>query len=173
VPGLASDVKEQQMPQSWKSKDWDALVSGDGCPVCDLLRTAEGEDEHGIAVADLRFSRLSLSKNQYVPGYCVLICRRHVIEPHELAADERMMFFDDLALVGKGLQAAFKADKMNYNILGNVTPHLHVHILPRYFTDGAPNRPIDPELEKVYLSAAEYAERIRLIQKQIGKEAAC
>jgi diadenosine tetraphosphate (Ap4A) HIT family hydrolase len=61
---------------------------------------------------------------------------------------------------------------MNYNILGNVIPHMHVHIVPRYFTDSAPNRPIDPALKghEVYLSAADYAERIKLIRKHIGAE---
>ena len=157
------------MAENWKPKNWDALVSGEACPVCDLIHSAKQEDEHILAVADLRFSRLFLAKNQYVPGYCMVICRRHVIEPYELTADERVMFFDDLALAGKGLQEVFKADKMNYNLLGNVVPHLHVHIVPRYFTDSAPNRPIDPapKGEEIYLSGTQYAERIKLIQKQI------
>ncbi len=158
------------MAENWKSQNWDALISDESCPVCDLIRTGKREDEQGIAVVDLRLSRLFLAKNQYVPGYSVLICHKHVIEPYELTAHERMLFFDDLALAGKGLQEAFKADKMNYNILGNVIPHLHAHIVPRYFTDSAPNRPIDPALngQEVYLSAAEYAERIKLIQEHIG-----
>jgi diadenosine tetraphosphate (Ap4A) HIT family hydrolase len=139
-------------------------------PDCDLIHSGRPEDEYGIAIADLTFSRLFLAKNQYVRGYCVLMCHRHVIEPHELAAEERRMYFDDLARVGEGLQRAFQADKMNYNILGNVVPHLHTHILPRYFTDPAPNRPIDPGLKghEVYLSAEEYAKRIRLIRASIG-----
>jgi diadenosine tetraphosphate (Ap4A) HIT family hydrolase len=163
-------LQERFVGASWKLKNWDALIRGESCPVCELITTAKAEDEHGIAVADLPFSRLFLAKNQYVLGYCVLMCRKHVIEPHELTAEERAKYFGDLALVGKGLQAAFKADKMNYNILGNVIPHLHVHLLPRYFTDSAPNRPIDPGLKghEVYLSASEYAERIKLIQAHIG-----
>ena len=158
------------MAKNWKPSNWDALMTGEGCPVCDLIHTAKQEDEHGLAVADLQFSRLFLAKNQYVPGYCIIMCRKHVIEPYELTADERMLFFDDVALAGKGLQEAFKADKMNYNILGNVVPHLHVHIIPRYFTDSAPHRPIDPtpKGQAVYLSAAAYAERITLIQEHIG-----
>jgi diadenosine tetraphosphate (Ap4A) HIT family hydrolase len=157
------------MPESWRPKNWDALISGEGCPVCDLIQTAQQEDEHLRAIGDLKFSRLFLAKNQFVPGYCVMICRKHVIEPYELTADERSLFFDDLAVAGKGLQEMFKADKMNYNILGNVVPHLHIHILPRYFTDSAPNRPIDPALkgQEVYLTAAGYAERIAMIQEQL------
>ena len=155
------------MLESWKSQNWDALISGESCPVCDLIQMAKPEDEYGIAVVDLSFSRLFLAKNQYVPGYCVMICRKHVIEPYELTANDRRLFFDDLARAGKGLQEAFKADKMNYNILGNVIPHLHVHILPRYFTDSAPNRPIDPGIQEVYLSTAECAERIKLIREHL------
>jgi len=160
------------MTQNWKSKNWDALISGQSCPVCDLIDSGKPEDEHGIAIADLTFSRIFLAKNQYVQGYCVLICHRHVIEPYELTADERAKYFNDLALVGRGLQQAFKADKLNYNILGNVIPHLHAHILPRYFTDDAPNRPIDPGLKgrEMYLSPQGYEERIKLIRSHIGAE---
>jgi len=157
------------MGANWKSNDWDRLVRGEHCPVCDVIQTAKREDAHGIAVADLRMSRLFLAKNQYVPGYCVLMCQRHVIEPYELTTDERIQFFDDLAMAGRVLHTVFQADKMNYNILGNVIPHLHVHIVPRYFTDNAPHRPIDPTPsgQEVYLSAEAYAERIALIRTHL------
>ena len=159
------------MAGNWKADNWDALLHGESCPLCDLFRSGRLEDAHGITVTDLTFSRLFLAKNQFVKGYCVLICRRHVIEPFELSAAERATYFDDLAHVGRALQQAFQADKMNYNILGNVIPHLHTHILPRYFTDSAPNRPIDPGLKghEVYLSAEEYAERIQLIRSYIQR----
>ncbi len=157
------------MAQSWKPNDWETLITGARCPVCDLIATAQQQDKHLRPIADMRFSRLFLAKNQYVPGYCVLICHRHVIEPHELTAEERALFFDDVSVAGQVLQAAFTADKMNYNILGNVVPHLHVHIIPRYFTDSAPHRPIDPTPQgyEVYLTAAAYVERITLIQQHL------
>ena len=66
------------MAGNWKPENWDALINGEDCPVCNLLHSAEQEDQHGIAIADLRFSRLFLAKNQYVPGYCILICRTHM-----------------------------------------------------------------------------------------------
>lgn len=157
------------MAASWKANNWDALIRGDSCPLCDWIRSAKPEDDHGIAIADLPYSHLFLAKNQFVRGYCVLICHRHVIEPFELTPEERVHYFDDLATVGRALQKAFNADKMNYNLLGNVIPHLHTHILPRYFTDSAPNRPIDPGLKghEVYLSPEEYAERINLIRSYL------
>ena len=157
------------MSQNWKSENWDELIRGENCPVCELISLDKAEDEHGIAIADLSFSRLFLAKNQYVQGYCVLMCHRHVIEPYELTADEQRKYFSDLAKAGQALESAFKADKLNYNILGNLIPHLHTHILPRYFTDDAPNRPIDPGLKgyEVYLSTTGYKERIALIRSHL------
>jgi diadenosine tetraphosphate (Ap4A) HIT family hydrolase len=159
------------MTGNWKSKDWGSLISGDLCPVCDLLRSEAHEDEHLIHICDLSFSQLYLAKNQFVKGYCVLICLRHVIEPYELSRQERATYFDDVALAASVLQKVFTADKMNYNILGNVFPHLHTHILPRYFTDSAPNRPIDPALKgrEIFLTASEYKERINLITDHVQK----
>jgi len=160
------------MAEDWKTENWDALVSGENCPVCRLIQLDNTEDEHGIVIGDLSFSRLFLQKNQYVQGYCVLICHRHVIEPYELKADERAKYFNDTALVGRALQKAFKADKLNYNILGNIIPHLHTHLLSRYFTDEAPHRPIDPGLKghEVFLSTTDYKKRIKLIRAHIGSE---
>lgn len=155
------------MTENWKPQNWNTLISGTNCPVCDQIRLNENEDKHLIKICDLKFSCLYLAKNQFVKGYCVLICHRHVIEPYELSKKERATYFDDLARTAHALQTAFKADKMNYNLLGNIIPHLHTHILPRYFTDSAPNRPIDPTYEKIFLTSSAYKKRIELILDHI------
>ena len=53
---------------------------------------------------------------------------------------------------------------MNINLLGNLVPHLHAHLVPRYYDDPAPGRPIDPGLRVVTLTPDEYQERLRQIQ---------
>jgi diadenosine tetraphosphate (Ap4A) HIT family hydrolase len=40
--------------------------------------------------------------------------------------------------VGQALETVFKPLKMNFEILGNAVPHLHGHIVPRYYGDPAP-----------------------------------
>lgn len=48
--------------------------------------------------------------------------------------------FDHVRPLGRAL-AEFKNDR-NYQLLGNMVPHLHVHVVPRYLDDAAPQRPL-------------------------------
>jgi diadenosine tetraphosphate (Ap4A) HIT family hydrolase len=73
-------------------------------------------------------------------------------------------FFQDLVRAARALDRVFAPVKMNINLLGNLVPHLHAHLVPRYYDDPAPGRPIDPGLRVVTLTPDEYQERIRQIQ---------
>ena len=100
-----------------------------------------------------------------MPGWCVLTCRRHVREPHELAPEERRDFFTDLLQAGEALERAYAANKINYQILGNLVPHLHAHIQPRFYGDAYPGQPVSGAPEQpVFLTADEYRERIAAIR---------
>jgi diadenosine tetraphosphate (Ap4A) HIT family hydrolase len=135
-------------------QEWDALVSGDGCPMC--ANVERQETRYGFLVARLEVSNLSLSKNQYVPGYCVLIYREHAAEIHRLPPETQAAFLRDLVQAGTAIARVFRPDKMNYQLLGNLVPHLHWHIVPRYWGDPAPGRPIDPGGGGRFLQPAEY-----------------
>jgi diadenosine tetraphosphate (Ap4A) HIT family hydrolase len=129
-------------PQEWMPREeWDALVRGEGCPLCAAIASDEASDPHGYTVADLSMGRLRLAANQSLPGYCILLCHRHVREPYELASRERVRFFEDMMQAGQALERVYGADKLNFEILGNAVPHLHAHILPRHHGDPAPHQP--------------------------------
>lgn len=147
---------------------WDALVRGEGCPLCADLAGDVRVNDHVYTVADLSVSRLWPATNQWVRGYSVLVFRRHVREPYELDREERVAFFEDAMRAGAALERAFGADKLNFNILGNAVPHLHCHLLPRYYGDPAPGRPIDPSTEVVRLSPEEYEARAVRIRVALG-----
>lgn len=154
--------------QEWMARErWEALAEGQGCPACAEVASAEPSNEEGFRVADLEMSRLRLAANQYVKGYCVLLCRRHVREPYQLSKQERRLFFEDMMRAGEALERVFSPLKMNFQILGNAVPHLHAHILPRYYGDPAPHRPLDPGAEHVFLSPDEYTQRIELIRSAL------
>lgn len=130
----------------------------EGCPLCAVLRPG-ARDESALTVAELGAGRLRLPRNQAVRGYCVLVSRRHVREPHELPPEERAAFFEDLARSARALEHVFRPLKLNYLILGNVVPHLHAHLVPRYVYDPAPARELLPDARVELLPEAQCEER--------------
>jgi diadenosine tetraphosphate (Ap4A) HIT family hydrolase len=155
-------------PQWIPREQWDALVRGDGCPVCADIASNESVNEHGFTIADLAFSRLRLAANQYVAGYCILLCYQHVREPYELNDRDCTLFLEDMMRAGRAIERVFNPLKMNFNILGNVVPHVHAHILPRYYGDPAPHHPIDPNAAQVLLDPGAYRERVELIRSALS-----
>jgi diadenosine tetraphosphate (Ap4A) HIT family hydrolase/predicted kinase len=151
---------------AWMAREqWDALVRGKDCPLCGDIASSDTENAYGFFVGDLRMSRLMLAREYHVPGRCVLMCRHHVREPHELSAVEQHAFFGDMLRVGKILEQVYDASKMNYQILGNAVPHLHAHIQPRYFGDPFPGQPVGgPLRQPAFLSAVEYRQQVDAIR---------
>ncbi len=75
-------------------------------------------------------------------GYSVVIWRgRHVADPTELSTDEASMYFAEVLQVGRAIERHYHPIKMNLEMLGNSLPHLHTHVVPRYFDDGEPGQP--------------------------------
>jgi diadenosine tetraphosphate (Ap4A) HIT family hydrolase len=71
--------------------------------------------------------------------------------------------------VARAVRAAVGAVKMNYELLGNVIPHIHWHLVPRRGDDPSPQAAVwtiahDPRR----LDPAETAERIALIRSHLG-----
>jgi len=48
----------------------------------------------------------------------------------------------NIQAVGRIIERVFRPCHVNYLLLGNIVPHLHVHIVPRYLNDSAPERPL-------------------------------
>jgi diadenosine tetraphosphate (Ap4A) HIT family hydrolase len=142
---------------------WDALVRGKDCPICAEVTSEESGNDQGYWVADLTISRLRLSIHQSLPGYCVLLCKKHVREPYDLPHEEQLLFFEDMMRVGRALERVFAPVKMNFELLGNSVPHLHCHIKPRYYGDSAGGVPIWPDQYPTSLTSDEYEERVALI----------
>ena len=81
-----------------------------------------------------------LGDPQIVPGYCVLYPDPVVPDLHDLGGDGRRQFLDDMALLGEAVLVATGAERINYEMLGNVEPALHAHVIPRYATEPAERR---------------------------------
>jgi diadenosine tetraphosphate (Ap4A) HIT family hydrolase len=157
------------MTDQWVSQEeWAHMLKGDDCPMCDFIKTISDEDEYGFTVAELERSVLRLGRNQWVRGYCVLIARKHYTEPFQMRPQERQLFFEDMARAGEAVQKVFAPDKLNYELLGNAVPHMHVHLTPRYLDDPAPHRRIRPNEEVEHLSEHEYRQLVGDLREALG-----
>jgi len=118
---------------------WDTLVAGQGCPL-DAPRPES--NEHWDLVGPLAVSSLYLAKNQTYRGQCQLIFdTRHVSRMDQLSRPEWSSFASDLYVAQQAVMRVLRPDHINIESLGNVVPHLHWHIIPRYVGDpkwGAP-----------------------------------
>jgi len=156
------------MPNYWPPRqEFDALVRGDNCPLCAAVKPGGVDQGFAYFIADLSMGRLFLHRNQYIKGYCGLICYKHVREPYELPQDEQEQFFADMMLAGLALEQAFKADKMNFQITGNRVPHLHCHLEPRYYGDAGGVGPVDPAAQTLYLAEEVYQQRVEMIRRAL------
>jgi diadenosine tetraphosphate (Ap4A) HIT family hydrolase len=59
------------------------------------------------------------------------------------------------------IEHVFAPCHMNYQLLGNSVPHLHVHLVPRYLDDPAPGKPLPWEPKPVV--QPEYDRQVHLL----------
>lgn len=69
------------------------------------------------------------------PGFCRVILERHVKEMTDLPADKRTRLMNAVFATEATLRELLHPDKINLASLGNVAPHLHWHVIPRYRDD--------------------------------------
>lgn len=120
--------------------NWDQMKAGQGCP----FDAPRGDHTaHWDLVARLASSSWYLPQNQTYRGHGVLVFDpRHVTRLDELTTAEWQAYAADLHRVVSGVVAVCKPDHMNVESLGNVMPHLHWHVIPRYKNDGRWRQPI-------------------------------
>ena len=85
-----------------------------------------------IEICRLEASTLYLFREQTYRGRCVVALDAHETELFHLDRDTLQRFTRDVARAAAALQRAFEPDKINYAIYGDLAPHLHFHVVPKY-----------------------------------------
>src|SRR5579859_2201989 len=121
--------------------DWTDRMAGKDCPMCPTL--GQGDNDYCVSVFTGEVAEVYLERRSRLPGYCIVIWRHgHVAEPTDLDPLQASQYWTEVLAAGRAVLTRFEPVKLNYMTLGNVVPHLHTHVLPRYQDDPAPGGPI-------------------------------
>lgn len=85
-----------------------------------------------LLVAKMRSGWAIMGEIQILPGYCLLLPDPVVRSLNDLQGESRIDFLRDLGRLGDAVLTATDAIRINYEILGNVDPVLHAHVIPRF-----------------------------------------
>ena len=83
-------------------------------------------------IARIRSGWLVLGEAQFVRGYSLLLPDPVVADLNALSHADRKTLLFEMTVVGDALLELTGAVRINYEILGNLEPALHVHIFPRF-----------------------------------------
>ena len=97
---------------------------------CDLCQASP----HEILWQD-DFCRVVLLNDADYPAYCRVELIAHVKEMSDLPPSQRARMMNVVFAVETALREVMNPDKINLASLGNKTPHLHWHVIPRFETD--------------------------------------
>jgi len=97
-----------------------------GCELCELAAPTAWQGE--------KFSVIVVDDAAY-PGFCRVIWHEHVREMSDLADEDRLLLNEAVHQLELAVRETMTPLKVNVASLGNVVPHLHWHVIPRYADD--------------------------------------
>ncbi|MEO0316630.1 MAG: hypothetical protein RL404_307 [Pseudomonadota bacterium] len=137
-----------------------------GCALCE---TPGGEVLH-----QGRQFRVVLVDDALYPGFCRVIWTDHVKEITDLNELDRMLLMDVLWQVEHVVRDLMQPEKINLACFGNVVPHLHWHVIPRYADDAHFPQPVwgQKQREPSPASLAARAERLPALRAKMRQRLA-
>ena len=111
--------------------------------------------------------RVILADEAGFPGFCRVVWNDHVAEMTDLSPADRGHVMSVAYAVEGALRDLMSPDKVNLAALGNMVPHIHWHVVPRFRDDptfpgspwspvqrDAPDRSADPGALRAAIAAA-------------------
>ncbi|MBS1706408.1 MAG: HIT domain-containing protein [Armatimonadetes bacterium] len=111
---------------------------------CDVCRQIElcRENRHPRFLARMQSGYAVLGPHQFFTGYSLLLCEEPVTELDELEPLMRRQLLEDMSTLALAVRRVVHPHKLNYEALGNVCPHVHWHIFPRFTSEPEPYLPV-------------------------------
>ncbi|SFB26868.1 Diadenosine tetraphosphate (Ap4A) hydrolase [Collimonas sp. OK607] len=106
--------------------------------------------------------RVVLVDDPLYPGFCRVIWNDHVKEMTDLPIADRSTLMAAVCKVESVVRAVMQPEKINLASLGNMTPHVHWHVIPRYLDDAHFPSPVWAQAQRQPLPAS-HAQRQALL----------
>ncbi len=98
------------------------------CPLCEM--------QGGEVLWQDDFCRIILvTDTPDYPGFCRVILNHHAKEMTDLTPQDRTRLMEAVWKTEQAVRDTMQPDKINLASLGNVVPHLHWHVIPRFQND--------------------------------------
>ncbi len=146
----------------------------DSCEICARIENIKAAAHPGF-IAELPTGYAVLGDSQFFRGYSLFLCKVAAPDLEDLPRDFRFQFLREMAFVSEAVSTVLKPQKMNVESLGNVVPHLHFHLFPRFATEAEPLKPVwlcapqGEEAAKFAFDAARDGELITEIRTEITR----
>ena len=102
-----------------------------GCDLCKLLAAPAA----GVVIwSDAQLTVVAVDEAEY-PGFTRVVWNAHVKEMTDLSPAERTRVMDVVWQVEQAQRDLMAPEKINLASFGNMTPHVHWHVIPRYLGD--------------------------------------
>lgn len=93
--------------------------------------------------------RVVLIDDANYPGFCRVIWNAHVKEMTDLVIADRSALMQAVCKVEQAIRDVMQPHKINLASLGNMVPHLHWHVIPRYLDDAHFPNPVWAATDRV------------------------
>ena len=100
-----------------------------------ILCKAELKPEEGELIWRGDDCRVILVNDPDLPGFCRVVWNHHVAEMSDLSYGEREHLMTLVFAVEEAIRHVMHPDKVNLAALGNMVPHIHWHVIPRFKDD--------------------------------------
>lgn len=110
--------------------------------------TCELCDTSGNILWQDALCRVILVDDAHYPGFCRVILNRHVKEMTDLPEAERSRVMAVVFATEAAVRKVLDPDKINLASLGNMVPHVHWHVIPRFADDRHFPNPIWGEVKR-------------------------
>jgi diadenosine tetraphosphate (Ap4A) HIT family hydrolase len=97
------------------------------CPLC--------QNDGGVLLWRDALCRVIRADEPDYPGFLRVILNAHIKEMTDLAAADQQALMRVVLATEAALREVMAPDKINLASLGNVVPHLHWHVIPRFEDD--------------------------------------